>query len=108
MTKPIPMPTPVPVAAPSTITVPLTALAQPDDKEAMQTPAKGDSVSFQGEATVVDVVGENAVINLTAINGNDLEGDEGTPEEELSDVGDLDEQEANLRQAMGGASGPVS
>jgi len=102
------MPTPVPVAAPSTITVPLTALAQPDDKEAMQTPAKGDSVSFQGEATVVDVVGENAVINLTAINGNDLEGDEGTPEEELSDVGDLDEQEANLRQAMGGASGPVS
>jgi len=97
-----------PVAPPSTITVPLTSLAQPDDKEAMQAPAKGDSVSFQGQATVVDVMGENAVISLTAINGNDLEGGEGSPEEESSDVGDLDEQEANLRQAMGGASGPVS
>lgn len=102
------MPPAAPATTPSTITVPLTSLAQPDDKEAMQTPAKGDSVSFQGQATVTDIVGENAVISLTAINGNDLEGGEGTPDEESSDVGDLDEQEANLRQAMGGASGPVS
>lgn len=106
MTKPIPIPTPAPAATPSTITVPLTSLAQPDDKEAMQTPAKGDSVSFQGQATVTDIVGENAVISLTAINGNDLEGGEGSPEEESTDVGDLDEQEANLRQAMGSQQPP--
>jgi hypothetical protein len=41
-----------------TVCVPLASLAQPDDKEQMNTPAEGDAVSLQVDAQVVKVDGE--------------------------------------------------
>ena len=83
--------------------VPLSSLAQPDETEKMVTPAEGDTVTLQVDATIVSVQGETAIIKPTAINGKPIEGEGGeapaTPEAEPG--GDLDQQEADLRKAMG-------
>jgi hypothetical protein len=84
--------------------VPLASLSQPDDTEKMVTPAEGDAVSMQVDATVVSVQGETAFIKPTAINGKPLEAQgEAKPAEapEGAPGGDLDQQEADLRKAMG-------
>ena len=74
--------------------VPLSALAQPDDAEQMQTPAAGDSVTLQVEAQVVRIEGETAYVRPTTINGNPLEADaEPTPEA-------LDAEEGSELRAM--------
>lgn len=78
------------------LTVPLAFLAQPDDSEQMQTPAKGDSGTMQVGYTVTDIVGDNAIIQPTAINGNDLE----SAEEETENPNAADEQEGQDLQKM--------
>ena len=75
--------------------VPLAFLAQPDDKEQMQTPAKGDTGTMTVDYTVVDVQGDNAIIQPTAINGNDL-----AAEEAGEDPNAADEQEGAALQGM--------
>jgi hypothetical protein len=54
------------------IPVPLASLAQPDDTEKMNTPAEGDSVSMQVDATILSIQGDVAIIQPVAINGKPL------------------------------------
>ena len=63
-------------------------LAQPDDKEQMQTPAVGDSGTMTVDFTVTRVEGDNAYIKPNAINGQQIEAEEGegTPGEEEADA----------------------
>lgn len=59
----------------NTLCVPLSSLAQPDDREALQTPAAGDTVSLQVDATVDRIEGDQAYLTLTAVNGKPLEAE---------------------------------
>jgi hypothetical protein len=93
---PIPIPQ-APVAPPvAELPVPLASLSQPDDQEQLKTPAQGDTVSLQVDATVSRIEGETAFITPTAINGKPLE-----EANETAQPAGLDEQEAGLREAMG-------
>jgi hypothetical protein len=80
--------------------VPLSALAQPDDKEQMQTPAEGDIVQLQVEATVVSIQGDTAIIKPTSINGNPLDEEGESPDNESQEM-DSGGAESALRDAMG-------
>jgi len=77
----MPMPGP---SAPTELPVPLSALAQPDDAEKMQTPAEGDSVSLQVDAEIVRIEGDTAYVRPTAVNGNSLDDET----DEAPDVAD--------------------
>jgi len=99
---------PPPAAAPDTsggLPVPLASLALPDDKEQMQTPAEGDSVSLQVDATIVSIQGDTAFIKPTAINGKSLDDEAG---EAVPDDGTVnpDDAESALRDAMGSQPPP--
>ena len=67
--------------------MPLKALAQPDDKEQLQTPAEGDSGSMTVDYTVLRIVGDQAFVQPTAVNGTSLD------EEAAETPGDPDEAE---------------
>ena len=95
------MPTPAPDKSSGGIPVPLSALAQPDDKEQMQTPSEGDSVSLQVDATILSIQGDTAIIKPSAINGQPLDEDgedESQPDDGMVNPADA---EASLREAMG-------
>lgn len=77
------------------VCVPLSALAQPDDGDQMQTPAEGDNVTMTVDATVTRIEGENAYLKPTSINGTDLE--EENKEEEPSEPS-LEDQEGALKK----------
>ncbi len=87
--------------------LPVSFLAQPDDNEAMQTPAEGDTVSIQVDATVTRIEGDNAYIQPKAVNGNELKAqDEGTPDAESQDASEgsglrqeAQQMDANEQQA---------
>lgn len=81
-------------AAPAPISVPLAFLAQPDNDEQMQTPAKGDTGTMQVDYTVVDIQGDMAMVLPNSVNGNDL----GAKEDEQAP--DPDEQEGSDLQDM--------
>ena len=105
-TQPIPTPASAAPAAPAGIPVPLSALAQPDDKEQMQTPAEGDTVSLQVDATIISVQGETAMIQPTAVNGQPLDkAGEQTPDNEGDETMNPDNAEASLRGAIGQSNG---
>jgi hypothetical protein len=89
-----------PPAAP--ITIPLAFLAQPDNEEQMQTPAKGDSGTMTVDYMVVDVQGDMAVVQPVSVNGNELGG--GTNPEPDQDT-DPDEQEGQDLRNMAGQMG---
>jgi hypothetical protein len=75
-----PMPEPAAPAAPSTNdTIPLDALAMPDDSEQLVNPEPGDVVSYTIEGKVVSVDGNVAVIQRQTVNGKALEA---TPQPE--------------------------
>jgi hypothetical protein len=74
--------------------VPLKSLAQPDDKEALQTPMQGDSVTMQVEATIDRIEGDMAYITPTSVNGNPL------GEEALENPNAADELEGSELQGM--------
>lgn len=78
------------------IPVPLSALAQPDDQEQMQTPEPGDEVDMTVSAKITRVEGQTAYIQPTAINGNPL----GAQGEEQDEQPDADAQEGSDLQAM--------
>jgi len=80
---------------PQPISVPLSFLAQPDDQEQMQTPAKGDTGSMTVDYTVLDIQGDNALVQPSAVNGNDLGADQ-------AETPDPDAQEGSDLQAMAG------
>lgn len=61
------------------VCVPLASLAQPDDQEQLQTPAAGDVVSVQVDATLTRIEGENAYLKPTAVNGKPLEAEAAVP-----------------------------
>lgn len=79
------MPPAMPLGGAGEIAVPLAALAQPDDQEALVTPGQGDAVSLQVDAQVVRVEGGMAFIKPTAVNGKPLE-DEAAEVPEAADV----------------------
>lgn len=82
------------LSAPTELPVPLSALAQPDDAEKMQTPGEGDSVSLQVDATIVRIEGETAYVKVTSVNGNSLE------DEAAETPGAADETEGNDLRTM--------
>ena len=99
--NPVP-PTPSDSDGDETQTVPLAFLSQPDDSEQMTTPAVGDIVTMQVEAKVVSIEGDNAVIQPTSINGNDLT-------EPAGDQGDSDDTAEGLRgMAQDMSTAPVT
>lgn len=81
--------------APGEIPVPLAALAQPDDQEAMQQPEVGDTITMQVDATVCRIEGDCAYVYPTAVNGNPLPGQQKTPTPD-----DTDDQEGSELQAQ--------
>jgi hypothetical protein len=87
-------------AAPQTppvvpLTIPLSFLAQPDNQDQMQTPAKGDSGTMQVDYTITDVQGDQAIVTPNAVNGNDL-----AAEEAGESPDDADEQEGSDLRSM--------
>lgn len=76
------------------LAVPLSALAQPDDAERLNTPAAGDSVTLTVEAKVTRIEGEQAFIQAQTVNGQALE-----TEPEATEP-DGDEAEASELRAM--------
>lgn len=73
--------------APGEQAVPLSALAQPDDAEELQTPKPGDSASMTVDYTVVRIEGEKAIVKATAINGKPLEDEAAEPMPEVDTEG---------------------
>lgn len=69
-------------SGPSTVTVPLAALAVDGTN-----PETGDPVTFTVEGTVQDVQGDNAVVQVTKINDQDAS----SPDASSQDDGDDDE-----------------
>lgn len=61
------------------IPVPLSALAQPNNQEQMQTPQEGDAITFQVDATIDSINGETAYVKPSAVNGTPLEADDNEP-----------------------------
>lgn len=87
------------------IPVPLSSLAQPDDKEQMQTPKEGDPVSMQVDATLVSINGEMGMVKVSAINGKPLDEGQEEPAESPDGASSAD-AEATLRASMGDEGGP--
>lgn len=100
---PVGAPAPPPAApamASGGFPVKLSMLTTPDDSDNMQTPAVGD----MGECTVgykvVSVSGDSAVIQPTAINGQDLSGDDTQPDSGAGDSDDSSEGSDLQAQAL--------
>lgn len=85
--------------------VPLSSLAQPDDKEQMTTPGKGDNGTMQVDYEVVGINGETAYVKPLAINGHSLdEDDDQEPDPESPDSldsADMAQEGDDLRSAAG-------
>lgn len=88
-------------------TVPLDALAMPDDQEQMQPPQVGDVVNYQVTGKVTAIEGDVAKVLRTSINGQDLpgqpeetNGDNDNPENANQDQ-DGDESAGLRREAAG-------
>lgn len=81
------------------IPVPLSSLAQPDNSEQMQTPAKGDTISLQVDAIIQNVQGEVAYIQPLAVNGQSLDEENEQPSPEDDDQSS-DAQEGSDLQGM--------
>ena len=79
------------------VCIPLKALAQPDDADAMVTPEQGDSVTFTTDAVITRIEGENAYLKPSAINGTPI-GEEAAPAPADADVAEGDA----LRELAGG------
>lgn len=78
------------------LTVPLTLLQTPDDSDQMQTPQKGDKGECTVGYTLLDVQGDNAIIQPDSINGQDLTGDNPQDTQATADGSD-DEEGSDLR-----------
>lgn len=78
------------------IPVPLSSLAQPDDKEMMQTPQAGDSVDFQVTATISRIDGEMAYVIPQAVNGQPLDEQGEVPDADQSEGDDLRQQAQSM------------
>lgn len=87
-------------------TVPLDALSMPDDQEQMQPPEVGDVVNYQVTGKVAAIEGNQAKIQRTSINGQELPGadDENANNENPQDANqDEDGDDASgLRQQAAG------
>ena len=55
--------------------VPVAALQQPDDTEALVTPEVGDVVSYTVEGRVTRIEGDAAVVTVESANGKPLQGE---------------------------------
>lgn len=53
--------------------VPVAALQQPDDQEALVTPEVGDMVSYTVEGRVTRIEGDSAVVTVESVNGKPAE-----------------------------------
>src|SRR6185369_3097782 len=62
----------MPVGAMGDFPVPLSSLAQPDDNEAMQTPAVGDEPEVLVRLKINRIEGEQAFVTPLAVNGKEL------------------------------------
>jgi hypothetical protein len=63
-------------AGPGELSIPVGAVAVPDEGEQMVNPEPGDKVTLQVEAEVVSVDGDRAIIRPTSVNGQELAAEE--------------------------------
>lgn len=89
--------------------VPLSALAVPDEGDAMQQPEPGDKVSYTVEGKVARIAGESAVIEVESVNGQPVTGnEEGRMKNDETPEPDGDEPQdkglADLQQMAQGTS----
>jgi hypothetical protein len=81
----------------TTDTIPLNALAMPDDQEQMQAPQVGDEVNYQVTGKVVSIDGNTATVQKTSINGEPVGSDDEERSEPQGDTDDEDAEAAGLR-----------
>ena len=64
----------------------------------MQTPAKGNTGTMSVDYTVVDIQGDNALVQPTAVNGNDLGAaeQESETDPDAAEGADLQQQAAQM------------
>ena len=95
--EPMPMTAMPPTATPGEVAVPLKSLAQPDDKEQVQTPTEGDAVNFTVDATVTRIEGDTAFVKVSAVNGNPVDDEAAEPaaDPDLQEGADLRSMAAN-------------
>lgn len=90
-----PSPEPKPITGGMTVPIPLAALAEPDEKEAMVNPEQGDIVDGQFEGKIVSINGEMAMVSVTSVNGKPLDGSDKPPEADANaptdDYGQLEQ-----------------
>lgn len=67
--------------------VPLAALAAADESNTMATPAVGDRVSYTVDGKIIRIVGDRAFIQKESVNGQDVAGGDGPPDEAAGDTG---------------------
>lgn len=79
--------------------VPLAALQQPDDQEALVTPEVGDMVSYTVEGRVSRIEGDVAIVTVESANGKPLQ-EEGA-ESPAQEMGETDSYESLENQAKG-------
>jgi hypothetical protein len=77
------------------ITVSLDALSQPNEGDQLETPAVGDKIQASIEGTVKAIEGGNAVVTLTAVNGQPVAPEAAEP----TDAGQLQELQS-MAQSM--------
>jgi hypothetical protein len=84
--------------------IPLSALAVPDQGEAMQRPEPGDKVQYTVEGEVKSIEGDNAVVEIEAINGQSVEKNDKAEQAEPDEAEGEDRGMADLRQMAQGTS----
>lgn len=65
-------PEPAPMGGMREVCVPLGALAMPDEEQQAQPPAAGDQVQFNAEGKVTRIDGDNAYVELSHVNGQEV------------------------------------
>jgi len=78
-----PLPPSPPARAARQDTVPVGALAMPDEREQMTPPEVGDEVSYQVTGRVTAINGELATIERATVNGQEIGGETLADEESL-------------------------
>lgn len=82
-------------------TVPLDMLAMPDDQEQLQPPEVGDEVNYQVTGKVVAIEGDQAKVQRTSINGQDIPGSDNDDESQTPQDADANAAQG-LRDQAGG------
>lgn len=90
-------------STPQQVRIPLSALAQPNQEDVMETPGAGDTITFTVDGTLDKVDGDYGLVTPNAVNGKPLEEEaqEPTPEDTTDTEGDDLQNEAQQMSQPG-------